>query len=63
LPGCVAPPLVFARSANNDIGNTDKIAISNVSCQQLTAKNRGVRIVEVGHVEEGVKKKDKITES
>jgi hypothetical protein len=40
------------------LGNTDKIAISNGSCQQLTAKNKGVKIVEVGHTEEGNKKKE-----
>jgi hypothetical protein len=36
------------------------MAISNGSCQQLTAKNKGVRIVEVGHAEEGGKKKEKL---
>jgi hypothetical protein len=41
------------------LGNTDKIAISNGSCQQLTAKNKGVRIIEAGHAEDGDEKKEK----
>jgi hypothetical protein len=42
------------------LGNTDKIAISNGSYQQLTEKNKGVRIVEVGHAEEGDKKEENL---
>jgi hypothetical protein len=42
------------------LGNTDKKAISNGSCQQLAEKNKGVRIVEVGHAEEGDKKEEKL---
>jgi hypothetical protein len=42
------------------LGNTDKIAIRNCSCQQLTAKNKCVRIVELGHAEEGDKKMEKL---
>jgi hypothetical protein len=41
------------------LGNTDKIAISSGSCQQLTAKNKGVRIVEVGHAERKATKRRK----